>query len=338
MTTPEAIRDSIRCHLVEISQRVNEALAGGASLQALQQRLERMGRGGKLPHWYPQLYAEGTLPNLDGKSLGSVLEMIFVAVLEEHFFRDSPLVPFRINPARGIDIPALELGVKSPSENFCTSEPFFSAYERLLGNGYDAVVLLTDYQQAKKHPPLAIRVINQRYLSGSQIADKGLCRIAKRFRDEVLEGDIPKQQKIVRFLAFANQSDWEAKALLRIMRGAMTDAGIDDSIAAEQARFVADNLKREKEGKPPIQQLTIDHLLRIQDTSPRLSGLIDVADEWVTSTHQDFGRYPNQSEWIRFGNSSLDGVIGMSYALQWRYNFKPLFAALSVPTLAGTGS
>jgi hypothetical protein len=145
----------IRTRLKDIATAVNQALKGGDALEAVKIPLSRLGRGGQLPHWYSTLHADGTLPNLDGKSLGSVLEMVFVAVIEKKFLYASPLVPLRINPARGIDIPSLGLGVKSPSENFCTSEPFFSAYERLIGNEHDAIILLTDYQQKKKHPPPA---------------------------------------------------------------------------------------------------------------------------------------------------------------------------------------
>ncbi len=76
-----------------------------------------------------------------------------VAVLETSTFKKLALPPLRINPARGVDLPDLDIGIKSPSKNFCTSEPFFSVYERLLGSEYDALILLTDYQTAKKHPP-----------------------------------------------------------------------------------------------------------------------------------------------------------------------------------------
>src|SRR5207237_3110019 len=118
-----------------------------------------------------------TLPNLDGKTVGSVIEMVLVAVLETYTFAKLNIPPLRINPAKGVDLPDLDLGVKSPSENFCTSEPFFSPYERLLGSDHDVLVLLTDYQEAKKKPPLRLQIIDFRYLTKSQVADKNLCRI-----------------------------------------------------------------------------------------------------------------------------------------------------------------
>jgi hypothetical protein len=109
--------------------------------------------------------------------------MIFVSVLETSVFTDLGLPPMRINPARGVDIPDLDLGVKSPSKNYDTSEPFFSAYERLIGSDYDAVVMLTDYQEAKKYPPLRLQITEWRCLTKTQIADEGLCRLAKKHRD-----------------------------------------------------------------------------------------------------------------------------------------------------------
>ncbi|HUY90148.1 MAG TPA: hypothetical protein VMV10_15530 [Pirellulales bacterium] len=121
--------------------------------------MKRIGRGGVLPHWYKNLKKKGDLPNLDGKTIGSVIEMLLVGVLETSTFRGLEIPALRINPARGIDLPDLDLGVKSPSENYCTSEPFFSAYERLLGSEYDILVLLTDYQTAKKSPPLKLQII-----------------------------------------------------------------------------------------------------------------------------------------------------------------------------------
>ena len=34
---------------------------------------------------------------------------------------------------------------------------------------------------------------------------------------------------------------------------------------------------------------------------------------------------PNDNEWVRFLKSPLDGKIGMSFALQWRYSFGSFF-------------
>ena len=149
MPSKEELRHLVRDNLAAIIARVNAVLRG-EKLDEIEAVLKRLGRGGQLPHWYEKLRSDKTLPNLDGKTIGSVVEMILVAALETGVLARSELPTLRINPARGVDLPELELSIKSPSKNYCTSEPFFSAYERLLGSEYDAIILLTDYQEAKK--------------------------------------------------------------------------------------------------------------------------------------------------------------------------------------------
>ncbi len=177
MPTKAELRARLQNSLSEIIARVNSALSGN-DVDALEPVLSRIGRGQKLPHWFEGLKARRALPNLDGKTVGSVVEMLLVAVLETHTFAGQSVPPLRINPARGVDLPDLDLGVKSPSENYCTSEPYYSAYERLLGSEHDILVLLTDYQDAKKKSPFRLQIIQSRYLRGSQVADHNLCRIA----------------------------------------------------------------------------------------------------------------------------------------------------------------
>jgi hypothetical protein len=251
--------------------------------------------------------------------------MVFVAVIEKQFLYTSPLVPLRINPARGIDIPSLELGVKSPSENYCTSEPFFSAYERLIGNEHDAVILLTDYQQRKQNPPLQIQIIKQAYLEGSQIADKNLCAIAKNHRERLLHSHPTELKKIVRFLAFINQSDWEAKALIKLLQTDSSDEKISKQVEKLAEEHSKANLKREREGKEIFPEQSRLNVLGVLDIKPYWMGLVNTVDNWVVEAQKDAGRYPNDSEWERFLKSPLNGCIGMSLALQWRYNFGPLF-------------
>ena len=164
MMTKEELREIVRQQLDVIIAKVNLALRG-KNMMELHATLERVGRGGKVPHWFEQLEAQGTLPNLDGKTIGSIVEMLLIGVLESDTFKGIGPQTLRINPARGVDLPDLDLGVKSPSENYCTSEPYFSAYERLSGSEHDALVLLTDYQNAKKKPPLKLQIIKWDYLT-----------------------------------------------------------------------------------------------------------------------------------------------------------------------------
>ena len=182
------LRRIVETELESVVDRLNEALTG-KGLRELEPVIGRLGRGGQVPHWFNALCEEGVLPNLDGKTIGSILEMLFVGILETGILQASGVGQLKVNPARGVDLPDLDLGIKSPSENYCTSEPFFSAYERLYGNESDCVILLTNYQTAKKNPPLRLQVKSARYLRGSEIADAGLCAIARMQRDWLVEND-----------------------------------------------------------------------------------------------------------------------------------------------------
>jgi hypothetical protein len=195
MSSKADLRTILQQKLPDTIARVNASLSG-QNVEALETVLARVGQGQQLPHWYEGLKVNHTLPNLDGKTIGSVVEMLLVAVLETFTFTGMAIAPFRINPARGIDLPDLDLGVKSPSENYCTSEPFFSAYERLIGSEHDVLVLLTDYQEAKKRPPLRLQIIQWRYLRGSQVADHNLCRIALEHREWLVHTDESRAKRV----------------------------------------------------------------------------------------------------------------------------------------------
>jgi hypothetical protein len=289
----------------------------------------RVGRGGILPHWFATLEKNGALPNLDGKTIGSVIKMLLVAILETRIFRGLKVSPLAINPARGVDLPDLDLGIKSPSENYCTSEPFFSAYERLLGGEHDVVVLLTDYQTAKKHPPLRLQIIGSRYLTGTQVADRNLCHIARTHRNWLASENEARAKKLFRFLAYVNQSDWLAKQLLRLV-AVLAD---DDSVRAVIARAVPDfdrkNVEFTQKGKLVIPDQDLALLKGILTVSPLHLGVIEAADNWVVQTQKEAGRAPSENEWRRLLSGPLDGQIGMSFALQWRYNFSRLFSGNS---------
>jgi hypothetical protein len=303
---------------------INGALQG-RGVELLQPVLSRIGRGQQLPHWYEGLLTNHTLPNLDGKTIGSVIEMLLVAVLETHIFKGLEIPPMRINPARGVDLPDLDLGVKSPSENFCTSEPFFSAYERLIGSEHDVLVLLTDYQEAKKRPPLKLQIIRTRYLKNTQIADRSLCRIALKHRAWLLGNDEARAQRVFRFLAYINQSDWRAKRLLSLVDNMHDENKIKDIITKAKREFATTNKARLKKDKLPIPDVDLNALLNVLKVSPLHLGIIDAVDNWVVDVRKDTARAPNDNEWQRLIRGPLDGQIGMSLALQWRYNFGPLF-------------
>ena len=318
------LRDLVRKQLDVVIKGVNRALLG-KNLKALRPTLERIGRGGKVPHWFTELQDKGTLPNLDGKTIGSIVEMLLIAVLETDTFRGYGAPPLRINPARGVDFPDLDLGIKSPSENYCTSEPYFTAYERLYGSEYDALVLLTDYQKAKKTPPLKLQIIKWNYLEKSQLADVNLCRIALKHREVLLKDGEARTQRLFRFLAFVNQSDWLGGHLVSLIDAMNDSVRVARLIEAAETDFTKKNAERENKFREPIPEASIEALRAILKVTPLLVALTDVADNWVAECMGESGRMPNENEWYRLKTGPLDGRIGMSFALQWRYNFGRLF-------------
>ncbi|MDQ6961814.1 MAG: hypothetical protein Q9M28_04685 [Mariprofundaceae bacterium] len=266
------------------------------------------------------------MPNLDGKTIGSVIEMVLVGVLEKQTLAQFNIPPLDINPAKGVDIPLLNLGIKSPSKNFCTSEPFFSAYERVLGNTNDALILLTDYQTAKKNPPVTIQILTAVYLKGSEIADRNLCAIAQKNRDFLYHKSEALCKKMLQFLCHANQQDWRAKALLTLMNQlSEADDVINNSISCLEKNFIKKQKETLIKGGEPLAQKELQHLLEIKTSNTKVSAIINAANDWVIDHHQDFARLPNDNEWQRFLSSPLNGKIGLSFALQWRYNFGAIF-------------
>ncbi len=324
MLSKEELRAILRESLDTTIQDVNRAL-NGENTEQLADGLTRVGRGGRLPQWYEQLRTQHTLPNLDGKTIGSVIEMLLIAVLEKIIFQGIEIPPLRVNPARGVDFPDLDLGIKSPSENYCTSEPFFSAYERLLGSEYDVLVLLTDYQTAKKKPPLRLQIIKFKYLYKTQLADYRLCQIAKKHREWLVTENESWAKKVFRFLAYVNQSDWRAKQLLRLLDCLQDATSVHRYIQQADKDFQKINEKRIAKDAEPIPSSDIESLQKINSIQPFYLGVIDAADNWVIEMQKDLARFPNSNEWSRLLTSPLDGQIGMSPALQWRYNFSRVF-------------
>lgn len=324
MLTKAELRKLLRERLNQTITELNHALQG-LNLERLEQVLSRIGRGETLPYWYEQLREQQTLPNLDGKTVGSVIEMLFVAILETVTFQDIETPQFRLNPARGVDLPNIDLGIKAPSQNYATSEPFFSAYERLLGSEYDALIMVTDYQEAKKHPPLRLQIIQWRYFLNTELADFALTTIARKHREWLLNQSEVWTQKIFRFLAYINQSDWRAAHLRRIVEVMQDENRVRKLVLEAEKDFVKKNAERALKDKNTIPDYEIESLRSIAESQPVTLGIVDAADSWVVENYKDFARLPNENEWRRLLVSPLNGEIGMSFALQWRYNFGRVF-------------
>ncbi|CAM3262445.1 hypothetical protein SAMN04490207_4420 [Pseudomonas gessardii] len=335
MTEILMLREHIKINLPEIVEQLNLYLRG-EGVENIKGILQRVGRGGKLPHWYELLATGQSMPNLDGKTIGSVIEMTLLGVLEQHTLKPFNIPPLEVNPAKGVDIPYLDLGIKSPSENFCTSEPFFSAYERILGNESDAIILLTDYQTAKKNPPpVKIQIIKAAYLKGSEIADRNLCILASKNKQRLFDESESLCKKMLQFLCHINQQDWRAKSLLRLLNSLYDDDNtINALINAIELDFQTKSSADIKKGIEPNSIDELNKLIKIRHSNQKVSAIINACNDWVIDNHKDFARLPNDNEWQRFLRSPLDGKIGMSFALQWRYNFGNLFNSLPYAPVA----
>jgi len=318
------LRAIVKDNLSSSVSLLNSAL-NGENIEYLETSLARLGRGRALPHWYQNLKENHVLPNLDGKTIGSVVEMLFLAVLENYTLKDFEHRSFSVNPAKGVDFPDLDLGMKSPSTNYCTSEPFFSAYERLLGSEYDCIVLLTNYQDAKKKPPLKLQILKHEYLSKTELADRNICSLARYTRDFLLEINSSYTKKVFRFLCYVNQQDWQGRQILKLLSVIKSKdqcISVYQDIIEDFSRYNNTLIRKEKE---PIAQDFLDALVGSMNISPYYLGIVDCADNWVVENLKESGRLPNDNEWKRLLDSPLDGRIGMSFALQWRYNFGALF-------------
>ncbi|MEQ8381654.1 MAG: hypothetical protein RH949_04690 [Coleofasciculus sp. A1-SPW-01] len=94
MLAKEELRAILKESLDTTIQEVNRAL-NGENTEQLVDVLTRVGQGGKLPKWYEQLRTQHTLPNLDGKTIGSVIEMgspVLRVIIKSYELSQSPTV------------------------------------------------------------------------------------------------------------------------------------------------------------------------------------------------------------------------------------------------------
>ena len=185
--------------------------------------------------------------------------------------------------------------------------------------------MLTDYQERKSHPPLKLQVIQWHYLLKTQLADFTLTSIARKHREWLINQNEVWAKKIFRLLAYVNQTDWRASHLLRIIDTMQEEDKVQRLALEAEKDFTKKNIERAHKNKDAISDHEIESLLAITQVQPVTLGIVDAADNWVVENYKDFARLPNENEWGRLLASPLNGQIGMSFALQWRYNFGRVF-------------
>jgi hypothetical protein len=186
-------------------------------------------------------------------------------------------------------------------------------------------VLLTDYQEKKATPPLQLQIKKCAYLANTEIADFRLCEIARKQRACLLRLNETWAQKAFRFLAYVNQSDWRAKQLLAILRVLDQPRAIGELVKGAELDYVKKNKQFEIKLKPIIPESDFEAIRGILSRKPIELGVIDALDTWVMETLQDAARLPSAGEWKQLKDGPLNGRIGMSFALPWRFNFGPVF-------------
>lgn len=224
----EQVKQFVRGNLKVLVRTVNLALRGGSGLRDLGGHIVLVSPNNKVPAWFGHLKKTGGLGRTDGKSVGRAVETLFAAALRAALPKTMAEI-VSVKASRGVDLPGVGIGIKAPSENLCTSEPFTSVYQRLTGHTHDSVVLLTDYQDKKGTLPLKLQVTRCSYFSGSEQADRSLCEIARKCRD-FLGKHKELFRKVIRFLVHSNQSDPEAKALLCELREVSERKGLHGMI------------------------------------------------------------------------------------------------------------
>ena len=100
MSSKEQLRKLVRDNLDVIAEHVNAALRGKGIVD-MKHVLGRVGRGGQLPYWYKTLKEKGNLPNLDGKTIGSVVEMLLVGTLEALLLPPLALIATEVEDIEG---------------------------------------------------------------------------------------------------------------------------------------------------------------------------------------------------------------------------------------------
>jgi hypothetical protein len=174
-------------------------------------------------------------------------------------------------------------------------------------------------------PPLKLKIIKQRYVRGTQIADRNLCAVARMQREFIFKESPPTTNRFFQFLAYVNQSDWLAKRLVRCLRSLHDETALEASIKLGIAEFNKEAKVREKKGKTPLAQEDIECLEGLLKINPLRGGVLRACDDWITENLGNAGRLPSDLEFKALMNGPLDGEITMSFALQWRYNFSRVF-------------
>lgn len=256
-----------------LARPVNSYLRG-ESLDLVAEQLRSLEPTRTLPAWFNELRSRKRPLKSDSKTLGTCVEKLLKAEIGRAF--DLQITG---SSASGVDIPELNLNTKATSDRQPqSSEPFKSAYERILGANYDILLSVYNGEAFLEDARRSLEIVNIAYLTKTEVADANLCVLARLSR-ELLRRQVFDEalcRRVVRGIVYLKKG----KRLYNQLKGALTTGDIPE----------LDNVLREME-------TAADHL----------DSLID---------------QPSPSEWDQYLSAKLDGKIGISFALQWRFQFR----------------
>jgi hypothetical protein len=239
-----------------IVNSVNQYLAGKHHEQ-IAEHLRQFEPKNALPKWLKHIEEHGRPAKTDSKSLGTIIEKFIKAEI-------SRMLTLTVSgsSASGVDIPELDLNLKTTSDRQPqSSEPFVSAYQRILGADHDVLVCIYNGEEFhEQHVPL--KIIRHRFLRQTQAADKVLCSGAQPLQRRARSDEASSKiwRRCLRALAYTKKSSSSKlpfPAYFEQLRVAINQGDVAEITAAleksEQAIF--------KDVEPPLQPSTVASIL-----------------------------------------------------------------------------
>jgi hypothetical protein len=274
----EQQKEQLRQQLSEIRERVNQYLRGEQH-ERVREFVRGLEPGNVIPSWLTVLESTGHPERTDGKSLGTYIEKLLKAEIARTL-----RVSITGSSALGVDIPELGVNTKATSDRQPqSSEPFSSAYERVLGARFDILVCIYNGEDFWSSRSAHLQIVSAHYLKKTEVADRELCQTAKMLqRLSIVRNDEDLAKRALQVIAYAKKGGGGPKATAY--------RALKRTLASEDADQI----------RTAVEQCE-DELF------------VDVKPEPLAG-----------SVWQEFLTSPLDGRIGISFALQWRYQFRQL--------------
>jgi len=259
-----------------IVEAVNQYLCGDKHPR-IKRHLCAIEPGNEQPSWFIHLARKRRPQRTDGKSLGTYIEKLLKAEMSRLLG-----IPLIGSSASGVDIPELDLNTKATSDRQPqSSEPFDSAYDRVLGAKFDIVVCIYNGRELLESS-CPLRILSAEYLKKTEVADAKLCGTAK----------------LLQRLALAKV------------------------IGNDLAKRTLKSIVHSKKAGPKGAFYMALHDALASDDPGRIAAALESCEQEMGAEGQT--GVPSSGEWNSFLRSPLEGKIGISFALQWRYQFRSL--------------